>query len=76
MDATLQQGLILMAIGMSVVFSFLIIMVGAMQVSGSVIRKFFPEVEKDVKHSTLDRVVDNHADIVAIIAAVKSYTKH
>jgi oxaloacetate decarboxylase (Na+ extruding) subunit gamma len=73
----LSEGLRLMVVGMSVVFSFLILLVVAMKASAAFFKRFahlFPEEQKPT--TGLQRVAeDNHADIAVAIAAVKAYTK-
>jgi oxaloacetate decarboxylase gamma subunit len=48
----IYEGLKFMAIGMGVVFSFLILMVVVMQANAAVITKYFPEKEEPVEKST------------------------
>lgn len=44
----INEGLEFMAIGMGVVFSFLVLMVLVMQFSAVICTKFFPEIEEPV----------------------------
>jgi oxaloacetate decarboxylase (Na+ extruding) subunit gamma len=66
----LMDGFSYMFIGMTVVFSFLVILVISMQIMSSVILRFFPEKEEDVEVPSANR----DKDIIAVIAAaVKHY---
>lgn len=72
----MNEGLIIMASGMGVVFSFLVVMVLAMSLMAKVmpvLAKIFPEVEPEEKGLKLATV--QHDDIAVAIAAVKAYTK-
>lgn len=68
-----KEGLILMGIGMGVVFSFLCILVFAMQIMSKAVRfinKFFPEtVEVVEKKGTKKNVSEDEAIAVAIAVA-------
>ncbi len=66
----LMDGLSYMFIGMTVVFSFLVILVVSMQVMSSVILYFFPEKEESVGSVSLNR---DKEIIAVILAAIKRY---
>lgn len=64
----IQEGLWLMALGMGVVFSFLVLMVIVMNASGAVIgkiSKYFPTEEVKTENVSMNQ---NKARIAAIIA--------
>ena len=71
MDMTLlKEGAIIMAIGMGTVFFFLVIMIGAMNISEIVLRivgKYFPEEVPEVK--TAKKKVDSNDDEIALAIA-------
>ena len=64
------QGLVLTVVGMSVVFSFLALLVVLMSILSAVVNRYFPEPEKEVVESSGSR----DAEIAAVIAAVKAFT--
>jgi len=69
------QGFVLMLVGMCVVFAFLIVLVGCMNLSASFFQKFahwFPEEQKVGK---LNKAGSDYADVAVAIAAVKAFTK-
>ena len=84
----LLQGLTLTVVGMSVVFTFLTIMVFVMQIMSAFIPKYFPDVtaNKQIKNKqtinnqqesmeiAIEAVPMGEAEIAAVIAAVKSYS--
>jgi len=59
-----------MILGMTVVFSFLLILIGAVQIQAKLIAKYFPEEEKVEKNTTNDA---HH--VAAIMAAVTEFRK-
>ncbi len=70
------EGVRLMVVGMAVVFTFLGLLVAAMQSSALFFKKFakyFPEKEEPT--SGLQRRGESYTDIAVAIAAVKAYTK-
>lgn len=67
----MQQGLVLMVVGMATVFAFLVLLVAAMQLSASFFRKFahwFPEEESAPAAAATDPV----AEIAVALAAVRA----
>ena len=73
MESLVIEGLQLMAVGMLVVFSFLILMVFAMKISAAIIKKlerFFPE--EQVHAAT---VVSDKSLIAAVIAVARSHAE-
>lgn len=75
----LTQGLVLMVIGMSVVFVFLILMIGAMNIMAALMKplaKLIPEPEeKQVIKVKKVAAGDGLEEIAVAIAAVNSFTK-
>lgn len=74
------EGVILMFVGMSVVFMFLVLMVYTMQASTAFFQKFahlFPEPEpaKKAKPARAAGGANDNAEIAIAIAAVKALTK-
>ncbi|MDK2858190.1 MAG: oxaloacetate decarboxylase (Na+ extruding) subunit gamma [Verrucomicrobiota bacterium] len=68
----MEQGLVLMVVGMVTVFSFLILLVGAMIAAASFFAKFahlFPEEQIKVKPSA---AVDPGVDIAIALAAIRA----
>ncbi|MGM0431139.1 MAG: OadG family protein [Spirochaetota bacterium] len=80
-----EQGLVLMIVGMAVVFSFLIILVFSTKLLSSFIHKFFPEKEQVVKKRTQPAgkpaptggsgASSSDAEIAAAVAAAAAYSK-
>ena len=69
----ITQGLSLMALGMGIVFSFLVILIVSMYVSSKIINRFFPDKEEE---QALPRPAGgNDAQVALAIAAAKRYTK-
>lgn len=72
----ISQGLILMAVGMGVVFTFLIVMIGFMNILRILMKplnKLIPEPEeKKAVRSKPTVVIDNNEEIAIAIAAIKS----
>lgn len=66
------DGLIIMFVGMSVVFFFLVLIIFAMRVMSAIVLKFFPE--KEVPVASAARRSDD-SEIAAAIAAVKAFTQ-
>ena len=64
----LRDGGIIMVVGMSVVFLFLILIVLSMRIMSSVILKFFPEKEEIIKVKS-----SAEAEIAVALAAVQAY---
>ena len=70
------EGLRLMGIGMGVVFLFLLILVGAMQLSALFFKRFqhlFPEAAQPT--GGLERRGTDLSDIAVAVAAAKAYTR-
>lgn len=70
----MEQGLVLLVVGMGTVFAFLILMVGAMQLSAVFFKKFahlFPEA---APKSSKPTPVADFSEIAVAIAAVKAHT--
>jgi sodium pump decarboxylase gamma subunit len=71
----MEQGFVLLIIGMGTVFSFLILLVGAMQLSAKFFAKFahlFPEAAPKNKKPA---PVSDFSDIAVAIAAVQAHTR-
>jgi oxaloacetate decarboxylase (Na+ extruding) subunit gamma len=62
------EGFKFMVLGMGTVFSFLIVMIGTMNLQSYIIHKFFPEPEVIPENSS--RKTDKNAKVAAITAAV------
>ena len=63
-----------MALGMGIVFSFLVILIASMKVSSFVINRFFPEKEEE---KVLPRPAGgNDAEVALAIAAAKRCTSN
>ena len=69
------EGLGLMIVGMAVVFVFLALLVGVMQVAAFLFVKYAPrQVQADVRPAAAGRAPQDQADIALVIAAVKHHT--
>ena len=68
----IDEGLIIMGVGMLVVFAFLTIMVLSMGFMSSLILKFFPEKEEPVPVRRTTAAVADHTDVAIAIAAAHS----
>ncbi|MBN1648973.1 MAG: OadG family protein [Spirochaetales bacterium] len=69
----INQGLSLMALGMGIVFAFLVILIASMKLASTVINRFFPaEEEKPAGPPATGR---NEAEIALAIAASRRFTK-
>ncbi|EKE03348.1 MAG: hypothetical protein ACD_20C00214G0018 [uncultured bacterium] len=72
----IMQGLVLMVIGMSVVTTFLIIMIISMNGTARVLQlisNYFPEeVQQQCK---LEQAVERNEEIAIVVAAVNAYVK-
>jgi oxaloacetate decarboxylase gamma subunit len=74
----LTEGLILMVIGMSVVFVFLIVMVLAMNIMAALMKplaKLIPEPQEKQVVKVRKPAGDDLEEIAVAIAAVNSFTK-
>ena len=83
-----MQGLTLTVVGMTVVFSFLTILVFVMLLMSAILPKYFPDAIKESKTKRMKSVKNEQnsiespaesfsmgeAEIAAVIAAVKSYS--
>lgn len=68
------EGFKFMALGMGIVFSFLIVMIGAMNLQSYIILKFFPEpVPTTDTNSRGGAAKNNNAKVAAISAAVNHH---
>ena len=70
----LKQGAVLMAMGMGTVFSFLIILIIAMNITSKVlvfINKFFPEVVPE-QATSKKATANNDVEIAIALAATKA----
>ncbi len=72
----MEQGLILMVIGMTVVFSFLVILIFVTKILSAVVSRYFPEKEVAVK-APAPRIIGGsaHAEIALAIAAAAAQSK-
>jgi len=71
MENLVFEGFKFMALGMGTVFSFLIIMIVAMNIQSYIIHKFFPEPTPVIPGST--QKTNNKTKIAAISAAVQHH---
>lgn len=73
MDLTLlKEGLIIMIIGMGTVFTFLVVMIYAMDISASVLKfvaKFFPEEIPEEKSAAKKKAASSSDEDVALAIA-------
>lgn len=72
----IEQGLMVTVIGMSVVFTFLLILVCAMYLSSAIIailNKFFPEMESQME--SVNTVSSANEEIALAVAVVKMMKK-
>lgn len=67
MENLVFEGFKFMALGMGTVFSFLILMIGAMNLQSYIIHKFFPE---PAPLSSAGKTENKNAKIAAVTAAV------
>lgn len=72
---TIEQGLILMLIGVSVVFIFLILLVIITKLLSFIVLRYFPEKEKPAARPPAPQAGNQDAEIAAAIAAAAAYTK-
>lgn len=68
------ESLKFMALGMLVVFVFLIVMVQIMKIQAKIVNKYFPE--KAPEAVTPSNTTDDSAQVAAIIAAVTEFRKN
>ena len=68
------EGLKFMALGMLIVFVFLVILVQVMKLQAKIINKFFPEKEPEVATTSTNATQEAH-HVAAIIAAVTEFRK-
>jgi len=72
----MSEGFGLMLIGMSVVFSFLGILVMIMNLMTLFFKKYAKYFPEEIKEKKQDQVLIANTDIAVVIAAVKSYLKN
>ena len=72
----MAEGLMLMGVGMTTVFAFLVVMVGAMMVQASLFRRFDIEFEP-MRGSLSDSSKSNqsHLHIAIALAAIESHRR-
>lgn len=74
----ITQGVILMVVGMGVVYTFLFIMIGVMNLFTVLMKplaRLIPEEEEKKVVSVKKTTVENNEDIAIAIAAVRSVAK-
>ena len=74
----ITEGLILMVVGMAVVFVFLFIMIGVMNLFSVLMKPLatlFPEEEEKIETKVKKTVVESHEDIAVAVAAVRAFVK-
>jgi len=69
------EGLKFMALGMTIVFVFLAVLVQVIKVQAKIINKYFPEKAPEVKTNTSNTEDEKH-HVAAIIAAVTEFRKN
>ena len=67
------EGVKFMVIGMTVVFSFLVLMVFAIHVQAWIVNRFFPEKPVEPKPLSSAVTADDAGVIAAIMGAVKAF---
>lgn len=70
-----EQGLVLMVVGMAVVVAFLIILVFSTKSLSAIINKYFPEKEIPVKKRPQSTGRSADAEIAAAVAAATAYSQ-
>jgi oxaloacetate decarboxylase gamma subunit len=81
--SVMQQGLVLMATGMAVVFAFLVILIFITKLQSKVVLKYFPEKEVTIKPPSpaIQAIgaapvgANDGAEIAAAIVAAAAYAK-
>jgi len=68
------ESLKFMALGMLIVFVFLVLMVQIMKLQAKIVNKYFPE--KGHEAETPSNATDDSAQVAAIIAAVTEFRKN
>lgn len=74
----IAQGLVLMAIGMGMVFVFLVVLIKTMDIMSALIKplaRLIPEPEEKVVVKAKKVISEDHEDVAIAIAAVKSFVK-
>ncbi len=74
----ITEGLILAIIGMSVVFTFLLVLIGIMNLLATLMKplaRLIPEPEEKKEVAIKKAVVESHEDIAIALAAVRSFVK-
>jgi len=69
------ESLKFMALGMTIVFLFLVVLVQVMKLQAKIIGKFFPEKIPEVASTTSNATQEAH-HVAAIIAAVTEFRKN
>jgi len=69
------EGLKFMALGMAIVFVFLLILVQVVKLQAFLVNKFFPEKKPEVAPASSNTVQDSH-HVATIIAAVSEFRKN
>ena len=64
-----------MALGMGTVFTFLILMIVAMNLQSRIIHRFFPEPNQDAASATDAQATNKNNKIAAITAAIMHHKK-
>ena len=73
--SSIEQGFILMLVGIAVVFVFLISLVFITKLLSYVVLRFFPEKEKPAAKKPSDSTGSKDAEIAAAIAAATAFSK-
>jgi len=74
--SSIEQGLVLMLVGVAVVFIFLVILVFITKLLSYVVLRYFPEKEKPApKKPSAPAAGSRDAEIAAAIAAATAYSK-
>ena len=72
--SSIEQGLVLMLVGVSVVFIFLVLLVFIIKIMSFIVLRFFPEKEEPPKKPS-GGAGNRDAEIAAAIAAATAYSK-
>ena len=67
------EALKFMALGMGIVFTFLIVMVYALKIQAKIINKYFPQKQQEAVKPRMASTTKETAKIAAIVAAVQHH---
>jgi len=73
--SSIEQGLILMLVGIAVVFTFLILLIFVTKLLSAIVLRFFPEKEETKPQQPSSGGKDRDSEVAAAIAAATAYSK-